>query len=170
MKQDFIDQCTFCDLDFELYEVARHIITGMIGLTPKNVREECSAILAVLNQKRNIEQAIRLELAEPNSQFFIVEKEFWDSWKDNVNFKGDRSIFAIRQRRKKIIDNLSLIEEGHEYRLRDGINYNEDFIILPKFAFRALSTWYPCNKVLRRAVIKKEINKGPSKGKVSAVE
>lgn len=35
------------------------------------------------------------------------------------------------------------------------MDYNVDFVILPKYAFRALSTWYPCNRVLRRGVLKK---------------
>jgi hypothetical protein len=32
--------------------------------------------------------------------------------------------------------------------------YNEDYIILPKYAFRSLSSWYPCNMIIERAVIK----------------
>ena len=48
-----------------------------------------------------------------NSKFYIIEKEFWDSWIDNVNFKGNKSSFAIRKQKKNVIDNLSLIEEFH---------------------------------------------------------
>lgn len=68
----------------------------MIGLQPINVVEERDAILAVLDFNKNIEQAIHNELPRKNTKFFIIEKEFWDSWSDNVNFKGDKSSFAIR--------------------------------------------------------------------------
>jgi hypothetical protein len=55
-----------------------------------------------------------------------------------------------------LIDNERLIEEGHQYRLRDGLNLNEHFVVLPKFVFKALSSWYPCNLTIERAVIKRK--------------
>ena len=97
----------------------------------------------MLSYKRNIEAAIKAELIEPNSHFYLVEKEFWDSWVDNVNFKGDKSIFAMRQKRKATIENGSIVEEGHQYRLKDA-NINEDYVVLPKFAYRFFKWNYGC--------------------------
>ena len=102
-----------CDLNFKLYEDTKISIIGMIGLQPQSVQEERDSILSILNNQKNIEQAIHTELDQKNSKFYVIEKEFWDSWVDNVNFKGDKSSFAIRKQKKNVIDNLSLIEEGH---------------------------------------------------------
>lgn len=114
--------------------------------------------MAVLGYTRNIEIAIKAELVEPNSHFYLIEKEFWDSWVDNVNFKGDKSVFAMRQKRKTTIENGSIIEEGHQYRLRE-VNINEDYVVLPKYAYRFFKWEYGCVHELRRAVIKRPIDK-----------
>ena len=107
----------------------------------------------MVNHNRNIEQAICDHL-ELEHSCFVIEKEFWDSWVDNVSFRGNRSSFDSRSEKKEIIDNLSLIEEGHEHRLKENKNYMEAFVLVPKFVFGALSKWYPCNKVIERVVIK----------------
>lgn len=152
-EQEFIEFTSDCDLNFSLYEVAKYAIIGMIGLTPQNIQEERDSILSLLNQSRNLEQAIhqRLELCEP---CFIIEKEFWDSWADNVSFKGNRSSFDTRSEKKRVIDNQSLVEEGHDHRIKESKNFNEDYVIVPKFVFNALSKWYTCNKVMQRTIIK----------------
>lgn len=95
-RADFIEECTLCDLPFDLYEAARPRVVGMLALKPQNIQQERDAILAVLNNERNIEQAIKRELPERDAQFFVVEREFWRAWMDNVNFKGDHSPFAVR--------------------------------------------------------------------------
>jgi hypothetical protein len=46
---------------------------------------------------------------------------------------------------RNIIDNKKLIQKGHEYRLRDDICYNVDFVIAPKYVFKSLNLWYDCN-------------------------
>jgi hypothetical protein len=53
---------------------------------------------------------------------------------------------------KSSIKNEKLIEEKHEYRLKDSV-YNEDFILLPKYAFFPLNAWYSCDKIITRKVI-----------------
>ena len=50
-----------------------------------------------------------------------------------------------------MIDNQSLIEKGHKFMMKESY-YNENFVILPKYAYRALSKWYPCNLELERKV------------------
>ena len=154
-REQFTQATTLCDLNFKLYEIAKYRLIGMIGLKPLTVSDERGSILAVLDYKKNIEQAIHQQLHVHNTKFYILEKEFWDSWADNVNFKGDKSSFAIKKSKKSKIDNAQLIEEGHQFRLKEGSNYYEQFIIVPKFVFNSLSTWYPCNRIIEREVNQK---------------
>jgi hypothetical protein len=56
-----------------------------------------------------------------------------------------------------LIDNRSLLENFHEFKLKEGVVYGENYIILPKWSFLALSRWYSCNKILKRGFIKQEI-------------
>ena len=104
-KGDFIGQTTLCDLNFKLYEDAKFAIIGMVGLVPANIEEERDSILAVLDQNRNIESAINNSLQKEDASYYILEKEFWDSWTDNVSFRGNQSSFDIRKEKKLTIDN-----------------------------------------------------------------
>lgn len=144
-----------CDLNFQLYENAKYSIIGMVGLTPQNIQEERDAILALLDSNRNVEQVITENLWR-EQPCYIIEKDFWDSWTDNVSLRGNQSSFNTRSEKKTMIDNLRLIEEGHQYRLKDDLNLNEDYVVLPKFVFKALSSWYSCNLVIERAVIRRK--------------
>ena len=76
----------------------------MMPLTPVDIEEEREAILSVLDQNWNIEHVINAKLAKED-YFYIIEKEFWDSWTDNVSFRGKKSQFAIRKQKKMLIDN-----------------------------------------------------------------
>lgn len=148
-KQEFVEATTFCDLNFKIYEVARFDLIGMLPLIPKDIEDERDAIVAVLNGNTNLEQEINSKLDSDKhwdgGPFYVIEKEFWDSWADNVSFRGNKSKFAIRKEKKQAIDNLSLIEDGHEFRMKE-VYYNENFIIVPKSVYRPLSRWYNCNK------------------------
>ena len=64
----------------------------------------------------------------------------------------------MRQKRKTTIENGSIIEEGHQYSLKDA-NINEDYVVLPKYAYRFFKWEYGCSHELRRAVIKRPIDK-----------
>ena len=129
----------------------------MIPLTPKDIEEERDSIVAVLNGNTNLELEINSKLDSDKlwdqGPFYVVEKEFWDSWADNVSFRGNKSKFAVRKEKKQVMDNLSLIEDGHDFRMKE-VYYNENFIIVPKSVFRPLSRWYSCNKEIQRAVLK----------------
>lgn len=48
----------------------------------------------------------------------------------NVAFNDNKS-FSLKKEKKRIIDNLSLLEPAHEYRLKE-VSYNQDFVIVPK--------------------------------------
>jgi len=60
-----------------------------------------------------------------------------------------------------VIDNASLVENLHSSRLKE-VQYNQDFIIVPRFVFFPLSKWYSCNKVIERKVIKYKHDKNKS--------
>jgi len=64
-----------------------------------------------------------------------------------------------------MIDNQTLIEEGHDYRLKE-VTYNEEFVIVPKFVFRSLSRWYQCNMVIERIVLKEKVDKKANQRKL----
>jgi hypothetical protein len=68
---------------------------------------------------------------------------------------------VIKEERTKVIDNASLVENLHSSRLKD-VQYNQDFIIVPRFVFFPLSKWYSCNKVIERKVIKYKHDKNKS--------
>jgi len=53
--------------------------------------------------------------------------------------------FKPKKLQRTMIDNKKLIQKGHEYRLRDDICYNVDFVIAPKYVFKSLNLWYDCN-------------------------
>ena len=82
--------------------------------------------------------------------------------------RSNRSSFDTRSEKKSEIDNLQLIEDGHEFRTKEVI-YGEDYLLLPKFVFLALSKWYNCNKVIERLVIKDPKNK-VKKGAFSKID
>jgi len=54
---------------------------------------------------------------------------------------------------KKEIDNRKLIEPYHEERLKE-VSIDVDFVVVPKYVYIPLSKWYPCNKEIKRQVIK----------------
>ena len=69
----------------------------------------------------------------------------------NVGFCEEKS-FVIKKEKLKVIDNSSLLEPFHEYRLKQA-TYNEDFIMIPQFMFYPFSKWYKCTKTIERQVI-----------------
>lgn len=56
-----------------------------------------------------------------------------------------------------IIDNKKLIEKNHQFRLRESLEFNEDFVIVPKYVFLPLSKWYDCNLIIKRTVHQSKI-------------
>ena len=51
-----------------------------------------------------------------------------------------------------MIDNKSLMEEMHQFRMKD-LTYKQDFVLLPKYVYYPLSKWYRCEKEITRNVI-----------------
>ena len=65
-----------------------------------------------------------------------------------MSFEAE-SKFSIKKEHKDVIENKSLMEELHKYRLKD-LTYKEDFVLLPKYAFFPLAKWYNCDKTITR--------------------
>lgn len=51
---------------------------------------------------------------------------------------------------KEMIKNSALVEQRHSVRLKDGVEFMIDYLLLPKFVFWPLSKWYACDKVIER--------------------
>ena len=97
-------------------------------------------------QKINLDEYIHLNL-HLEKTFYVIEKEFWDVWCDAAKNK-----FQLRNENKKSIDNRKLLQNDHEMRLKEDKLFGEDLVIAPKYVFKPLSTWYDCNKIIKRKV------------------
>lgn len=83
----------------------------------------------------------------------MLDKKFWDDWTASIGFYAlDNPEFSMKVSFKSSIKNEKLLEDKHEYRLKDAV-YDEDFILLPKYAFFPLNAWYSCDKIITREVI-----------------
>lgn len=104
----------------------------------------------------NLERYIQKNL-DKDQTYYLVEKDFWDSWTQN---KADK--FEPKLEMKQAIDNQRLIEPYHVHRLRDDMVYGVHFVIVPKYVFKSLRTWYSCNCTIERPVhsFKRDVTKG----------
>ena len=65
------------DIDFSPLTQVKPMMIAMTGLLPQDDEEERQAILAALNQNRNLTSFIYDHLPE-ETEFYILEKKFWD--------------------------------------------------------------------------------------------
>jgi len=93
----------------------------MMGLKPTDDDEEREAILSALNYNHNIEAYINDHLDEEDT-FYLIEKQFFDAWSMNLGFVEEKS-FVIKKEKIHVIDNASLVEPYHEFRLKEVL-YN----------------------------------------------
>lgn len=61
-----------------------------------------------------------------------------------------------RKKIRGLIDNKSLLEPGHSVRFKEDIRYGMDYVLVPKYVFKALSVWYKCNIPIERKVTQHE--------------
>ena len=54
---------------------------------------------------------------------------------------ANESMFGIKKEHKEWIDNENLIEEMHQFRMKD-LSYKTDWIVVPKYVFYPLGKWY----------------------------
>ena len=66
---------------------------------------------------------------DKETSFFVVEKQFWDSWSDTPSKSK-----AV----KDTIDNQKLIMPGHNLRWKPDVLWNNDFVVVPKHVFLSL--------------------------------
>ena len=118
---------------------AKYMMIAMTGLIPKDDEEEREAILSALNHNRQLTSFIYDHLPE-ESEFYVIEKKFWDQWCTSMSFEAE-SKFSIKKEHKDFIDNKSLMEDMHQYRMKD-LTYKEDYVLVPKYVFYPLAKWY----------------------------
>ena len=86
-------------MNFNIYqEPVKNALIYLLALKTSSLKEERDAILSSLNQLKNLEDAIYnyLVTSECHLEFYLVKREFWDSWCSNVSFHGNKSNLAIR--------------------------------------------------------------------------
>ena len=153
-------------IDFMEYERSKYSVIAMLGLKPSSDEEEKEAISSVLNYNSNIDAYIFDHLDGTDNTYYVVNKVFFDSWRQNIGFGSglDKSSFQIKKGGEKLksIDNASLMEPNHALRMKD-VTYGTDFVIVPRFVFFPLSKWYPCNRIIERQVVKYSTSTGQAK-------
>jgi len=126
------------------------MMIAMMAVTPETDEEERDAILAAMNGHRNLETFI-YETLPDEQEYYVIEKDFWESWCTALAFTQDGQ-YLIKKEHKDVIDNKSLMEEMHLFRMKD-LTYKQDFVLLPKHVYMPLSKWYSCDKEITRSVI-----------------
>ena len=81
----------------------------------------------------------------------MIEKDFWEQWSTALAITSD-SAYAIKKEHKDFIDNKSLMEDMHQFRMKD-LTYKQDFVLIPKYVYYPLQKWYSCEKEITRSVI-----------------
>ncbi len=67
---------------------AKPMITAMVALTPLSMKDEKMAILAALNGNKHLDNYIYENLPK-EKEYFIVDKSFWDSWCQAIDWFED---------------------------------------------------------------------------------
>lgn len=111
--QDLLD----VEIDFAPLLAVRPMILAMTGITPANDEEEREAILTALDHNYKINSFLYENLPE-ETEFYVLEKKFWDQWCTSMNFNGNAK-YSIKKEHKAFIDNKQLMEEMHEHRMKD---------------------------------------------------
>jgi hypothetical protein len=135
------------EIDFAPLNQVKPMIIAMTAVTPQNDEEERESILAALNQNKNLTSYIYDHLPE-ETEFYVIEKKFWDQWCASMSFDAD-SKFSIKKEHKDFIDNKSLMEEMHQYRMKD-LTYKDDYVLVPKYVHYPLYKWYSSEKTITR--------------------
>ena len=148
--EQFLDELRDSAMDFSPLLVTKPMMIAMTAVTPETDEEERAAILAALNGHRNLETFIYETLPE-EQEYYVIEKDFWDQWCTALAINSE-GMYSIKKEHKVFIDNKSLMEEMHSFRMKD-LTYKQDFVLLPKYVFYPLSKWYSCDKEITRSVI-----------------
>ena len=104
----------------------------MTAITPETDEVERTAILAAMNWHKNLETFI-YEILPEEQEFYVIEKDFWEQWSTALAITSDGA-YAIKKEHKDFINNKSLMEDMHQFRMKD-LTYKQDFVLLPKYVF-----------------------------------
>lgn len=149
---DFLNVTEDATIEFDEYQVCKPMLMAMMAITPSSDLEEKEAIFAALNDNRSVENYIFDHFTDDIEKFYVCESKFWMNWCASVNFGKEESL-GLKLDHKQIIENRCLLEPKHSYRLKDNLEFMNDFLLLPKFVFWPLSKWYACDLELERDVI-----------------
>ena len=139
-------------VDFAVLQQAQGTFSALTAVLPEEARhaDEQASIMAFLGKPAtgrrlsiDWESEVMSRLRDEDS-FYVVEKAFWDEW----TLVTDE--FAPRKKIRRI-DNARLLEPGHSVRMKP-LQCGDDYVLLPKIIFDALSTWYECTAVIERRV------------------
>lgn len=106
------------DIDYSTLLAAKPMMIAMTALTPETDEEEREAILAAMNGHKRVETYIYEHLPD-EQEFYVIEKEFWDQWCTAMAITGADGKYSIKKEHKDFIDNKSLMEDMHEFRMKD---------------------------------------------------
>ena len=147
----FLEELDGVDVDFTALLLAKPMMIAMTAVTPSTDEDERQAILAAMNWNKQLETLI-YETLPYEQEYYIVEKQFWEQWCTAMAISGTAGEYSIKKEHKDFIDNKSLMEEMHTFRMKD-LTYKQDFVVLPRYVYYPLSKWYSCEKEITRQVI-----------------
>ena len=148
--EQFLQELDGIEIDYSPLTSAKPMIIAMTAITPETDEDERDAILAAMNGNKNLETLI-YETLPDELEYYVIERAFWDDWCTALAITNDGK-YSIKKEHKAKIDNRSLMEDMHQFRMRD-LTYKQDFVLLPKYVYHPLSKWYNCDKEITRSVI-----------------
>ena len=93
------------------------MMIAMTAITPETDEEERESILAAMNGHRNLDAYI-YEALPDESEFYVLEKDFWDQWCAALAIESD-GMYSIKKEHKEFIDNSQLMMQMHQFRMKD---------------------------------------------------
>ena len=87
-KEQFLAELEDVTVDYSPIEQAKPMILAMTAVIPANDDEERDAVLAAFNGNRNLESFIYENLPE-ETEYYVIEKKFWDQWCTSMSFLLD---------------------------------------------------------------------------------
>ncbi|XP_064415015.1 ubiquitin carboxyl-terminal hydrolase 11 [Latimeria chalumnae] len=102
-------------------------------------------------QQRQVEELLRVETLRAGDDWYLIEYRWFQQWKDYVE-NGDQNSSKFPGH----IDNSELVEELETFRLKEKLEENEDYVLVPKEAWNKLVEWYgitPDQMPIKRPVV-----------------
>ena len=113
----FLQELDGIQIDYSPLTSAKPMIIAMTAITPETDEDERDAILAAMNGNKKLETLI-YETLPDESEYYVIERAFWDDWCTALAITTDGK-YSIKKEHKAKIDNRSLMEDMHQFRMRD---------------------------------------------------